>query len=78
MSSKLVRCPQCGKSVEYRTDNPSRPFCTPRCKLIDLGAWAEERYAISSQTNLSGASNMEEGLEAGYEPDPSKMRSSDN
>lgn len=50
MNLKVVRCPQCGKSSEYRIDNPSRPFCSPRCKLLDLGAWAEERYAISGLT----------------------------
>ena len=57
MKSKLVQCPQCGKSVEYHPDNLSRPFCSPRCKLLDLGAWAEERYAIaapSSDTDTAG------------------------
>jgi len=57
MKSKLVRCPQCGKSVEYHPDNVSRPFCSPRCKLLDLGAWAEERYAIAaslSDTDMAG------------------------
>ena len=35
---KLVRCPNCGKEIVYSTDNPFRPFCSERCKLIDLGA----------------------------------------
>lgn len=60
MNATLVRCPQCGKSLEYRTDNPSRPFCSSRCKLIDLGAWAEERYAIAGPTALSEESGQEE------------------
>ena len=46
MIPKRVRCPQCGAMAEYKTDNPSRPFCSERCKLLDLGAWAEERYSI--------------------------------
>lgn len=46
-------------SVEYRTDNPARPFCSARCKLIDLGAWAEERYAISGPTELSDELGIE-------------------
>jgi endogenous inhibitor of DNA gyrase (YacG/DUF329 family) len=50
MIGKLVRCPQCGKSVEYRTDNAARPFRSSRCKLLDLGAWAEERYAIGGSS----------------------------
>ena len=61
MTTKLVRCPQCGKSSEYRADNPSRPFCSPRCKLIDLGAWAEERYAIAGPTALSEEPGDEDG-----------------
>ena len=46
MSLRRVRCPQCGATAEYKATNPSRPFCSERCKLIDLGAWAEERYSI--------------------------------
>lgn len=38
-------CPRCGQPSRW-TDNPSRPFCSPRCKLIDLGAWASEDYRI--------------------------------
>ena len=44
----VVDCPTCGKQVEWKTDNPSRPFCSDRCKQIDLGAWAEEKYTIES------------------------------
>ncbi len=53
MKPKIVRCPQCGTQAEYKTDNPSRPFCSDRCKLIDLGAWAEERYAIAGAPVLT-------------------------
>ena len=44
--ARIVNCPQCGKPVVYDTANPWRPFCSERCKLIDLGAWAAERYRI--------------------------------
>ena len=54
MTSKIVKCPQCGNLTEYRTDNPARPFCSERCKLIDLGAWAEERYSIAGQPFMEG------------------------
>ena len=40
-----VRCPHCGKQGDWY-DNPFRPFCSERCKLIDLGAWADDRYRI--------------------------------
>lgn len=42
----LVNCPTCGKKVEWLEINKFRPFCSERCKQIDLGAWAEEKYAI--------------------------------
>jgi endogenous inhibitor of DNA gyrase (YacG/DUF329 family) len=44
----LVDCPTCGKKVEWSEHNKHRPFCSLRCKQIDLGAWAEEKYAIPS------------------------------
>lgn len=47
MSSPLiVSCPICGKPVEWQPHNRWRPFCSERCKLIDLGAWATERYRV--------------------------------
>jgi endogenous inhibitor of DNA gyrase (YacG/DUF329 family) len=42
-------CPYC-KQPSHWHDNPARPFCSERCKLIDLGAWANEDYKIASQT----------------------------
>ncbi len=47
---KLVSCPQCGKATPYRTDIPFRPFCSERCKLMDLGAWASEDYRVAVKT----------------------------
>ena len=41
-----VDCPTCGTKVEWIVANKFRPFCSERCKQIDLGAWAEEKYAI--------------------------------
>jgi endogenous inhibitor of DNA gyrase (YacG/DUF329 family) len=43
---RLVRCPQCGKTSEWSGANPYRPFCSERCKQIDLGAWASEEYRV--------------------------------
>ncbi|MEP7154454.1 MAG: DNA gyrase inhibitor YacG [Betaproteobacteria bacterium] len=63
MKPRLVKCPQCGNLAEYRTDNPARPFCSERCKLIDLGAWAEERYSIAGAPILDGPSTT--ALDAG-------------
>lgn len=42
-----VSCPACGKRSAYDSANPWRPFCSERCKVIDLGAWASEQYRIA-------------------------------
>lgn len=42
----VVDCPTCSKKVEWTEANKFRPFCSERCKQIDLGAWAEEKYVI--------------------------------
>jgi hypothetical protein len=41
-----VKCPTCEKLVEWIPENPWRPFCSERCKLIDLGEWASESHRI--------------------------------
>ena len=46
MKQPLVNCPRCGKIVVWNTTNPNRPFCSERCKMIDLGQWAAESYRI--------------------------------
>jgi endogenous inhibitor of DNA gyrase (YacG/DUF329 family) len=43
---KVVVCPQCGRPVEWIAASRFRPFCSERCKTLDLGAWAAERYRI--------------------------------
>lgn len=45
---KKVACPQCGQLAEFSPSNQYRPFCSERCKMIDLGAWASESYRIES------------------------------
>ncbi|HEY8426800.1 MAG TPA: DNA gyrase inhibitor YacG [Sandaracinaceae bacterium] len=41
-----ARCPICKNRAEARAENPYAPFCSERCKLIDLGNWLGERYRI--------------------------------
>jgi len=41
-----VACPTCGNSVEWVPESEWRPFCSERCKIIDLGAWASEKYRV--------------------------------
>ncbi len=44
-----VKCPRCAKLIVYSKENPYRPFCSERCKLIDLGNWADGKYAIEGK-----------------------------
>lgn len=46
-NARKVRCPQCGGEALYSPENPWRPFCSERCRQIDLGAWANESYRIA-------------------------------
>ena len=41
---RWISCPRCNAQVAWTSENPYRPFCSERCKLIDLGDWAMERY----------------------------------
>ena len=45
-ASRFVSCPQCGRPVEWAATSRWRPFCSQRCKTIDLGAWAAEAYRV--------------------------------
>lgn len=45
---RLVRCPSCGEPSRYAPDNPWRPFCSQRCRLTDLGAWANESFRVEA------------------------------
>jgi len=44
-----MKCPICNKAVEPRPKNPSFPFCTQRCKTIDLGKWLNEEYRVPAE-----------------------------
>jgi endogenous inhibitor of DNA gyrase (YacG/DUF329 family) len=41
----MPKCPTCARPVEWQ-DNPWRPFCSERCKLIDFSRWANEEYRV--------------------------------
>ena len=48
-SPKTYPCPRCGTQTAWQ-DNKYKPFCSHRCKLIDLGAWANEDYTLPAET----------------------------
>ncbi len=46
---KSVKCPTCKRNVEWSDNSTYRPFCSDRCRLIDLGAWFSEDHAIPGE-----------------------------
>ena len=44
-----VKCPTCGRKTEWSESATFRPFCSERCRLIDLGAWLSEQRAIPGE-----------------------------
>jgi len=59
MSPTTVSCPTCGRALEWSA-SPFRPFCSDRCRLIDLGAWLTEQRAIPGETAPAEASAGDE------------------
>jgi endogenous inhibitor of DNA gyrase (YacG/DUF329 family) len=45
-----IKCPKCKKEVAWK-DNKWRPFCSERCKMVDLGTWANEEYRVSDDAD---------------------------
>ncbi len=60
---RIVLCPTCGKRVKWSPKNEFRPFCSERCKLIDLGAWAAEEHRIP------GDADSDDLLSGNLDPD---------
>jgi len=46
MKPKFVACPICSQPSLFDPTNAYRPFCSKRCKLIDLGEWASDSYRV--------------------------------
>ncbi len=49
---EMPKCPICSKDVKPRSENAAFPFCTPRCKTIDLGKWMSEEYRVPVEDAL--------------------------
>ncbi|WP_296895383.1 DNA gyrase inhibitor YacG [Thiobacillus sp.] len=45
----VVSCPTCGATVTWSAENRWKPFCSERCKMIDLGQWATEKYRVPAE-----------------------------
>jgi endogenous inhibitor of DNA gyrase (YacG/DUF329 family) len=51
----ILPCPTCQRPVEWSAASPFRPFCSERCRLIDLGAWFGEKHAIPGEEMPDGS-----------------------
>ena len=65
MSPATVACPTCGRELEW-AGSAFRPFCSERCRLIDLGAWFSEQRAISGES--APATDITPAEDAATEP----------
>jgi uncharacterized protein len=49
MPAPQVRCPTCQRTLTWSAEFPWRPFCSERCKMVDLGAWFAEERAVPGE-----------------------------
>lgn len=64
-----MKCPICDRETIWK-DNPFRPFCSERCRVIDLANWADESYAVPAETAPADDERLER---AASEPDGSRV-----
>ena len=64
---RIINCPTCNTAVKWTSGNVYRPFCSERCKLIDLGAWAD------GTNSIPGSSNDEDEVLSGDLDDPQQQ-----
>ena len=53
-SERFVPCPSCRQPSLFGAKNPWRPFCSERCRSVDLGAWASESYRVAAEVPDEG------------------------
>ena len=59
MAAPRVPCPTCQREVTWSDDFPWRPFCSERCKMVDLGAWFAEDRAVPGEPADTGEDGKE-------------------
>ncbi len=55
-----VSCPTCKKPVPWTTEQTFKPFCSQRCKLIDLGDWATEAHKVPGEQTYPAPADTED------------------
>ncbi len=64
--SLTVNCPSCHIEVIWSNESPMRPFCSERCKMVDLGAWSSEEHVIEGEPSIEAMEaiiDMQEDLD---------------
>jgi uncharacterized protein len=59
----IVKCPTCRRPVTWSSESPHRPFCSDRCRLIDLGAWLTEQHTIPDDSLTEGEEFLSDRLD---------------
>ena len=59
---KDIVCPACRQPCKYGPSNPWRPFCSARCKTIDLGRWLKESYRLPAEEEDNAVQSEETGI----------------
>lgn len=73
--SVIVECPHCGAQVNWSEAATWRPFCSERCKMVDLGAWFSEEHVIPGKSDAPGEQWDEDGALSSFSPnDPSTQQ----
>lgn len=67
MTLQRVKCPTCHREIDW-SQSPFRPFCSERCKLIDLGAWLTEKHSIPGEPAPDEAVDRTPGQQDGDPP----------
>lgn len=67
-TARKVNCPYCGAAVVWGPQSPHRPFCSERCRKIDLGAWASDGYRIAGPVSHDMAADDFSPSERGPTP----------
>lgn len=74
MAIQRAKCPTCQREIDW-SQSPFRPFCSERCKLIDLGAWLTEKHAIPGETAPEPPDERARVPQEGADPPPHRRPS---
>ena len=65
-----VKCPSCEKLTKWSSANPSRPFCSERCKMSDLNGWLSDEYSLGDNESAADPEQAMDQLTSRIESEP--------